>query len=77
MKDVAPSSGLRKWFGHDPARWREFWERYRTELGEKQALADELRRMAGEGTLTLLYAARDEERNNAVALKAYLGEGKG
>ncbi len=73
-KDLAPSNKLRRWFGHDPAKWEEFLRRYRTELeGKEEALA-RLRREAGKGTVTLLYGARDEEHNNAVALKRYIEE---
>jgi len=73
-KDLAPSDDLRRWFGHDPAKWEEFLRRYRAELeGKEEALA-RLRREANEGTVTLLYAAKDEEHNNAVALKRYIEE---
>ncbi|WP_054848504.1 DUF488 family protein [Methanoculleus chikugoensis] len=75
-KDLAPTSELRKWFGHDPAKWDEFLRRYRAELegGKEEELA-RLRQEASEGTVTLLYAAKDEEHNNAVALKRYIGGG--
>jgi uncharacterized protein YeaO (DUF488 family) len=74
-KDLAPTTELRRWFGHDPAKWEEFLRRYRAELeGKEEALA-RLRREASEGTVTLLYAAKDEEHNNAVALKQYIEEG--
>lgn len=74
-KELAPSTELRHWFGHDPAKWEEFLERYRAELeGKEEALA-RLRQEADEGTVTLLYAAKDEEHNNAVALKRYIEEG--
>ena len=77
LKDIAPSPELRKWFGHDPARWEEFRRLYRAELAGKP----DLLRMPGEkgrrGTLTLVYAARDEVRNNAVVLKELLEEGGG
>ena len=73
-KDLAPTTELRRWFGHDPAKWEEFEERYRAELeGKGEALA-RLRREANDGTVTLLYAAKDEEHNNAVALKQYIEE---
>ena len=74
-KDLAPSNELRKWFGHDPARWEEFLRRYRAELTGKEELLAELRQEATDGTVTLLYAAKDEEHNNAVALKRYIEEG--
>jgi len=74
-KDLAPTTELRRWFGHDPAMWEEFLQRYRAELeGKEEALA-RLRREANDGTVTLLYAAKDEEHNNAVALKRYIEEG--
>jgi uncharacterized protein YeaO (DUF488 family) len=71
LKEVAPSNELRRWFGHDPERWTEFRRRYREELHGNPAL-EQLKRMAAEGPLTLLYAARDETRNNAVALAELL-----
>jgi len=73
LKEVAPSGELRKWFSHDPAKWEEFKKRYAEEVTGKQALLKEIRRIEKEkGTVTLLYSARDVERNNAVALKAVL-----
>ena len=69
MKDLAPSTALRKWFGHEPEKWSEFQKRYRRELDRKTELLVELKKMAKEhGTLTLLYGAKDEEHNDAVAL---------
>jgi uncharacterized protein YeaO (DUF488 family) len=64
---------LRKWFGHDPAKWTEFKERYRKELEEKKELLEKLRHEARKGTITLLYSAKDTERNNAVTMKEILG----
>jgi len=72
LKEIAPSDELRKWFGHDPARWNEFRERYRRELEAKTELLDQLRELAKKETVTLLFAAKDEEHNNAVALKELL-----
>lgn len=72
LKDVAPSAELRKWFGHDSEKWPEFLRRYRAELEGSPALA-ELRELARNGKVTLVYAARDEKHNNAVALRAILG----
>ena len=72
VKELAPSTALRQWFGHDPARWDGFRHRYATEL---DALAEQWRPLAERAarhTVTLLYGARDEEHNDAVALKAYL-----
>jgi uncharacterized protein YeaO (DUF488 family) len=73
MKNVAPSTALRKWFGHEPEKWSEFQKRYRRELERKTELLAELKKMAKEhGTLTLLYGAKDEEHNDAVALASVL-----
>jgi uncharacterized protein YeaO (DUF488 family) len=72
MKDIAPSSALRRWFGHDPARWAEFVSRYAGELDSRQDLVQDLLDRAAKGSLTLVYAARDQEHNNAKALKDYL-----
>jgi uncharacterized protein YeaO (DUF488 family) len=71
LKDVAPTTGLRKWFGHDPARWSEFRRLYFAELDANPAV-DQLRELAGKGHLTLLYGARDETHNQAAALAEYL-----
>ena len=71
-KDVAPSPELRKWFGHDPARWEQFRERYQKELREKKDAVQSLKQKAKEGTVTLVYAARDEEHNGALVLKNFL-----
>lgn len=75
MKDVAPSDELREWFDHDPEKWEGFVERYREELEDKNELLGELKAYAEGGTLTLVYAAKDRERNNAVALKRILEPG--
>ena len=72
LKDVAPSAELRKWFGHDPARWQQFQERYRRELRDKKDAIQLLKKKGKEGTVTLVYAARDEEHNGALALKTVL-----
>ena len=72
LKELAPSDDLRRWFGHDPERWEEFRLRYRAELQDKQELLDTLRTVAGEETVTLLYAAKDPEHNNAVVLQETL-----
>lgn len=74
LKDIAPSTELRKWFGHDQQRWAEFCRRYRVELAGHRQMLTELRQLAREGTLTLIYAAKDEAHNEAVVLrKALLG----
>lgn len=71
LKDVAPSTELRKWFGHDPEKWSEFKTRYRAELKNNPAFS-ELMELAHQGNLTLIYAARDQEHNEAVVLKHIL-----
>jgi uncharacterized protein YeaO (DUF488 family) len=72
LKDVAPSTPLRQWFGHDPAKWPEFQRRYRAELQDHRDRLALLRRKAREGTVTLVYGSRDTEHNAAVALKKVL-----
>jgi uncharacterized protein YeaO (DUF488 family) len=72
-RDVAPSSTLRKWFGHDPARWEAFLERYFAELDAKPEALDPIRAKLREGPVTLVYGARDTEHNQAVALTQFLG----
>ena len=72
LKDLAPSHELRRWFGHDPKRWREFRRRYTAELRSRREEVQDLRRRARRGTVTLLYSARDEEHNQAVALAEHL-----
>jgi uncharacterized protein YeaO (DUF488 family) len=72
LKDVAPSPELRKWFGHDPARWTQFQQRYQQELRHKQDAIQLLKQKGKEGTVTLVYAARDEEHNGALVLKRFL-----
>jgi uncharacterized protein YeaO (DUF488 family) len=71
-KDIAPSTELRKWFGHDPARWTEFQRRYRTELGQKAESLKRIRDLAKSRTVTLVYGAHDEEHNDAVVLRDVL-----
>lgn len=71
LREVAPSNELRKWFGHDPARWEEFKRRYAEELAGNPALAD-LENLVRKGHVTLLYGAHDRDHNQAVALAAYL-----
>jgi uncharacterized protein YeaO (DUF488 family) len=72
MKDIAPSTALRKWFGHDPARWEEFRRRYVEELGEHPEQLTRLRTLAREGRITLVYSAHDEQHNDAVVLRGVL-----
>jgi uncharacterized protein YeaO (DUF488 family) len=72
LKDIAPTKDLRKWFNHDPEKWPEFKKRYFRHLEERSEAVDEVKQRAAEKTVTLVYAAKDEEHNNAVALKEYL-----
>ena len=72
VKAVAPSNGLRRWFGHAPARWEEFQRRYSAELEDKPESWQPLLEAAQEGDISLVYSARDSEHNNAVALKSFL-----
>lgn len=72
LKDVAPSDALRRWFGHDPAKWEAFRQRYFAELEAKPEAWRPLLEAAREGDVTLLFGARDEQHNNAVALKIFL-----
>ncbi|HLH77364.1 MAG TPA: DUF488 domain-containing protein [Candidatus Binataceae bacterium] len=74
MRELGPSNELRRFFGHDPARWQEFRQRYRAELerAEVQPLLEELGRISRRGRLTLVYSAKDEEHNQAVVLKELL-----
>ena len=72
MKDIAPSTELRQWFGHDPDRWPEFQRRYRNELKQHTELLDRIRTLAKRKTVTLVYGAHDEEHNDAVVLKQVL-----
>jgi len=74
LKELAPSDELRTWFGHDPARYPTFRERYRQELAAHPDLLDRLTREAAEGTVTLLFAARDTEHCNASVLRELLEE---
>jgi uncharacterized protein YeaO (DUF488 family) len=72
LKDVAPSTELRQWFQHDPAKWQEFRKRYSRELEENPEPWQRLLSIARRGRLTLVYSSHDEEHNNAVALKEFL-----
>lgn len=71
-KDIAPSTALRKWFGHDPARWQEFRRRYTEEIHQHGDRLDELRTLARKGPITLVFAAHDEAHNDAVVLREIL-----
>lgn len=72
LKEAAPSTVLRRWFGHEPLKFDEFRRRYLEELAAKPEAAAEVLEMARKGRVTLLYAARDEERNHAIVLREYL-----
>ena len=77
LKEIAPSVGLRKWFGHEPERWPEFQKRYRQELRAKANLVLQIRQLEKEHhVVTLLFGARDEERNQAVVLRDFLAARK-
>jgi uncharacterized protein YeaO (DUF488 family) len=76
LKEVAPSTALRKWFGHDPGRWAEFQKRYRLELREKSGLLAQIEQLEREHrVVTLIYSARDEQHNQAVVLRDLLTSG--
>jgi uncharacterized protein YeaO (DUF488 family) len=72
LRDVAPSTELRRWFGHDPARWEEFQQRYCAELDANPSAWQPLIEAAKRGPVTLLFGARDREHNQAVVLRDYL-----
>ncbi|MEX2516266.1 MAG: DUF488 domain-containing protein [Gammaproteobacteria bacterium] len=72
LRDIAPSTELRKWFSHDPDKWTEFKRRYFGELDRNRDAVAELRKLAGKERVTLVFSARDEDHNNAVVLKDYL-----
>jgi uncharacterized protein YeaO (DUF488 family) len=71
LKEIAPSTELRKWFGHDPKKWRSFCERYEIELKDHGDQLKLLKRKVKEGTVTLMYGARDQEHNEALVLKQF------
>ena len=72
LKEIAPSTELRKWFAHDPNKWKSFRGRYETEIRHKDDLIKVLKQKAREGTITLIYGARDEKHNEALVLKQFL-----
>ena len=74
LKEIAPSTALRQWFGHDPKRWDEFRQRYRAELDANSEAVQQLRDVIRKGRTTLVYGARDEAHNDAVVLADYIGE---
>jgi uncharacterized protein YeaO (DUF488 family) len=72
LKDIAPSNELRKWFSHDPKKWIEFKKKYFKELNSQKDLVDLIIQKSKRGNVTLLYGAKDEKFNNALALREYL-----
>ena len=72
LKEIAPSTELRQWFGHDPEKWKRFRGRYETELRHNGQLIEILTKKAREGTITLIFGARDEKHNEALVLKQFL-----
>ena len=72
FKDIAPSTALRQWFGHDPARWQEFRRRYAAEVRQNPEHLEKLRARARQGPITLVFSARDEVHNDAVVLRQLL-----
>jgi uncharacterized protein YeaO (DUF488 family) len=78
LKEIAPSDGLRRWYGHDPARWEEFRRRYQDELEgqEQQAALSRLRELARAGTVTLVFAARDAEHSSAAVLRDLVAQAR-
>lgn len=74
LKEIAPSTALRKWFDHDPDKWKEFQKRYRKELRDNKELVSLLKEKIKKGTVTLVYGAKDEKHNEAIVLKEWLGD---
>ena len=77
IKEIAPTTELRQWFGHDPERWPEFQRRYRAELRQHSQELDRIRALAKKQTVTLVYSAHDEKHNDAIVLKDVLLEETG
>ncbi len=75
LKDIAPSPELRTWYGHDPAKWPEFQRRYTKELRNNPQAVQRLCEMLEKGTVTLVFAARDERRNSALVLREFMESG--
>jgi uncharacterized protein YeaO (DUF488 family) len=76
MKDLAPSTSLRKWFNHEPEKWSAFTWRYQHELKHNKAVADLMKKLSTYTSVTLLYSANDKEHNHAIVLKEFI-EGNG
>jgi len=77
LKELAPSTELRKWFGHDPEKWAEFKKKYKEELKNNEAVAAFIRDHKKDKTITLLYSAHDEAHNQALVLQEYLAKKMG
>lgn len=75
LKDAAPSTALRRWYGHDPRRWESFGRKYRSEVAKRESTLQLLREMRSRGPLTLLYGSRDTEHNHALLLRDILEKG--
>lgn len=76
LKDIAPTTDLRKWFGHDPAKWNQFRKRYHEELKENNEVVSKLVELLKNSKVTIVYGAKDEEHNDAVVLKQFLEKEK-
>ena len=74
LKEISPSDALRKWFGHDPSKYKEFRRRYAEELAKRSETLERIRKGGKKETVTLLFSAKDVEHNNATVLKEILGE---
>jgi uncharacterized protein YeaO (DUF488 family) len=74
LKEIAPSTELRKWFNHDPEKWHQFKQRYYRELDSQPEIVDQVRDVIKKGDATFGYGAKDEQHNDAVALKEYLAK---
>ena len=72
LKEIAPSNELRKWFGHDPDKWKDFQKKYQQELKQNKEAVDILKDYIQKGNVTLLYAAKDEEHNEAQVIKDFI-----
>lgn len=75
LKEIAPTNELRKWFGHEPYKWEDFNTRYKEELVRNQDAVSRLKRLAGERTVTLLYATKDNAHNAAIVIKDFIENG--
>jgi len=76
LKEIAPSDELRKWFSHDPAKWKEFQAKYRAELFANKAAVAQLKSLVHKGNVSLLYAAKNEDQNQAVVIRDFINTGR-